>query len=166
MVDETSDLAWRTLRRLGVPRDLVDDSFQKVFLIVAERIDDIEPGSERSFIYGVTLRIARTYVRSRGREVLGFEPDQQATTQPGPEAALDRTRLIATCDRLLGLLDEDVREVFILHELEGLKGPEIAGLLDLPEGTVHSRLRRARLRVRAEVELLEKALASGEVGRG
>jgi RNA polymerase sigma-70 factor (ECF subfamily) len=41
-------------------------------------------------------------------------------------------------------MSEERREVFVLYELEGLTGPEIAKHLDLPLGTVASRLKRAR----------------------
>lgn len=164
--DQTQGLAWTLLRRFGVPADRLEDCFQQVFLIASERLDDIRPGSERAFIYGVAIRIARTHARSAWREVPQDELDLHAGVRPGADALLDQRRLIELCDRILSRLTPELREVFVLHELEGLSGAELATLLDLPQGTVHSRLRRARLCVRAQVEAIEAASSATEVVRG
>jgi RNA polymerase sigma-70 factor (ECF subfamily) len=166
ILDDTHDLAWRMLRRFGVPAERIEDLYQQVFLITAERLDDVLPGSERSFVYRVTLRVARTFLRSSGREVLGDEPDPRAGGELDADDLLDRRRLIEACDRIFGRLEPELREVFVLHELEGLSGSEIARLLRIPEGTVHSRLRRARLRVRGQVEALRAGSPSTEVRGG
>lgn len=164
--DDTQDVAWRMLRRFGVPADRIEDSFQQVFLIIGERLDDIRPGRERSFVYGVVVRIARSQLRATWREIPDEEPDLRASIHPGAEALLVRRRLVETCDQILGRLKPDLREVFVLHEIEGLSGAELARLLEIPEGTVHSRLRRARALVRAEVESLGTAPSPTEVSRG
>lgn len=164
--DETGDLAWRTLRRFGVPSQWVEDSFQRVFLIVSERLEDIAPGRERSFVYSVTLRVARTYSRMRGREVGGYDADDEIAHQVDVDTLVERARLVDVCDRILSRLSPDLREVFILHEIEGLSGSEIAELLGIPDGTAHSRLRRARLQVRSEVEGLPEHPTSLEVRGG
>lgn len=164
--DQTQALAWTLLRRFGVPSDRLEDCFQQVFLIASERLDDIRPGSERAFIYGVAIRIARTHARSGWREVPADEIDLQAGVRPGADTLLDQRRLVEVCDRILGTLTPQLREVFVLHEIEGLSGAELAKLLNLPEGTVHSRLRRARLCVRTQVEAIEAASSATEVSRG
>lgn len=164
--DQTQALAWTLLRRFGVPADRVEDCFQQVFLIASERLDDIRPGSERAFIYGVALRIARTHARSGWREIPADEIELEAGARPGADALLDQRRLVEVCDRILSRLTPELREVFILHEIEGLSGVELAKLLKLPEGTVHSRLRRARQCVRAQVEVIEAASAATEASRG
>jgi len=164
--DDTRDLAWRMLRRFGVPEERVEDLYQQVFQITAERLDDILPGAERSFVYSVTLRVARTFLRNKGREVLGDEPDRRAGSQLSADLMLDRRRLVKVCNHILGRLKPELREVLILHELEGFSGSEIARLLEIPQGTVHSRLRRARLRVRGEVEALGAASPPAEARGG
>lgn len=164
--DQTQGLTWSLLRRFGVPADRLEDCFQQVFLIASERLDDIRPGSERAFIYGVAIRIARTHARSGWREVPQEELDLQAGVRPGADTLLDQRRLIELCDRILSRLTPELREVFVLHEIEGLSGAELATLLELPQGTVHSRLRRARLCVRAQVEAIEAGSTATEVIRG
>ena len=52
----------------------------------------------------------------------------------------------------LGLLKEDQRSVLVLREMEGLDYDAIAGILDVPVGTVRSRLHRARTQLKEELE--------------
>jgi len=151
---ETHDLAWRVLRRFGVPAALLEDAFQQVYLTTAERLDDIAPESERAFVYGVTLRVSRSIFRQVSREVLGDEPDLHAGTHPGTEALLDQKRLAETCDEILRHMPQKFRSTFVLHEIETLSTAETARVLGIPQGTVSSRLRRARELFRTEVEAL------------
>jgi RNA polymerase sigma-70 factor (ECF subfamily) len=58
-------------------------------------------------------------------------------------------------DRVLGQMEVDLRTVFVLHEFEELNMSEIAGVLEIPRGTVASRLRRARQEFRERVIALQ-----------
>src|SRR5690348_5926443 len=66
---------WRFLRRLGVPRDLIDDAAQEVFLRAASKFAVVKPGSEKSYLFGVSVHIAREIRRKFGREQLVDDPD-------------------------------------------------------------------------------------------
>jgi hypothetical protein len=52
MVERDYRLIWRLLRRMGVREQAVDDATQQVFTVAAERLADIDPRSERSFVFG------------------------------------------------------------------------------------------------------------------
>ena len=67
-----------------------------------------------------------------------------ADPAPLPDQALEQQRNRELLDLVLDMLDADERTVFVLYELEGLSSPEISELLEIPVGTVASRLRRAR----------------------
>src|SRR4051812_40957718 len=61
--EEHFDLVWRTLERLGVASSAVDDALQDVFLVVHRRLGGFEGRSSlRTWIFGITLRIASDYV--------------------------------------------------------------------------------------------------------
>jgi RNA polymerase sigma-70 factor (ECF subfamily) len=77
-----------------------------------------------------------------------------------PEEILEERRFRALLDALLEALPSNLRQVFVLYELEGLQMIEIAKLLEVPPGTVASRLRRARAEFGRKVRLL-KARQSG-----
>ncbi len=141
---------WRSALRLGLPEDAADDAAQQVFIVLARRIDDVEEGAEKSFLYRTTTHVVAELRRSHARRVArvrgGDDEELAAATDPdpGPDEALERKRARALLDTVLDQLDDDVRQVFVLFELEHLAVPEIARLLDIPEGTASSRLRRGR----------------------
>jgi RNA polymerase sigma-70 factor (ECF subfamily) len=144
MITADYRLIWRLLRRLGVPEHTVDDATQQVFLVAAERLDDIRPESERAFAFGTALRVAQSLRRRAARETFDADADRNASSLPGPDELSDQRRARQTLDRLLSELPDDLRAVFVLFELEGMTSPEIAELAGIPLGTVASRLRRAR----------------------
>jgi RNA polymerase sigma-70 factor (ECF subfamily) len=147
-------LVWRVVRRLGLPVDAADDAAQHVFLIAAERLDDILLGSERSFVFGTALRLARTYKRKLARELPSEEGDRAPSPLPRPDELADQKRARDILDMVLEELPEELRTIFVLFELEGLTTPEIAQLCQIPVGTAASRLRRAREKFREHVATL------------
>lgn len=141
---ENFRLIWRLVRRLGLPETAADDAAQQVFLIAAERLDDIVQGSERAFAFGTALRVARTAQRKLGREAPTDASDLERSPLPSPDDLADQKRARDMLDAVLERMPEDLRTTFILFELEGLKTREIAEVASIPLGTVASRLRRAR----------------------
>lgn len=148
LVRDHFDLVWRLLRRLGVPATLVEDAAQEVFLVAARRVDAIALGSERSYLFGTALRVARAVRRKQTRDSARLEPlaDDAPSEQRSPEELIDQRRDLELLDQVLTRLEESERTVFVLFELEGLTLGEIAGLTGARRGTVASRLRRARAR--------------------
>jgi RNA polymerase sigma-70 factor (ECF subfamily) len=137
---------WRTLRRLGVAESAVDDAAQQVFLVTADRVDRIAPGCERTFLTGVALRVAANARRSasRRRDEPAERIAEQHTEVPDPEQLLEQKQRREQLDRWLDVLPLEQRAPFVLFELEGFSLAEIAASLDLPLGTVKTRLRLAR----------------------
>jgi len=143
------DSVWRLLRRLGLDPASADDAAQQVFLVAARRLSDIDREKERSFLCGTATRVAaglRQKARRRGEEAL--ETDDAAegpSSQPtGADELVDRKRKRELLDRILGQMEEELRVVLVLAEMEDLGKREIADILAIPEGTAASRLRRAR----------------------
>jgi RNA polymerase sigma-70 factor (ECF subfamily) len=159
MFDAELAFVWRSLRRLGVPPSATDDAAQDVFLVASRKLADIEVGRERSFLFATALRIAanarRAYARRDARHDDGLE--HVVDPKPGPEALANRARARELLDRVLAMLELDLRAVFVLHELEEMSMAEIAVTLEVPPGTVASRLRRAREAFRAEVARIQEA---------
>jgi RNA polymerase sigma-70 factor (ECF subfamily) len=147
LVRDQSRNVWRALRRLGVPVDLLDDATQEVFIIVSRKLAFIEANAERSFIYGTALRVAANIRRSRQAQVhdqLSESAISLWPSEPDAEQLVHRKHLREMLDQILDQMSDDLREVFVLFELEKLTRSELAELLSLPAGTVASRLRRAR----------------------
>ena len=146
LVDAHVEFIWRLLRRLGVPAGDVDDAAQRVFWVAAEKLDAIVPGRERSFLSGVALNVAAHARRSsaRLREVSDEGVEEGADQGPDLETHVDMVRARVIADAVLGEMPFELRTVFVLFEVEELSTAEIADLLQVPPGTVASRLRRAR----------------------
>jgi RNA polymerase sigma-70 factor, ECF subfamily len=138
--------AWRTLRRLGVPEHDVDDAVQDAFLGAARRLGTVTVGREGAYLFGIVLRVAanRRRATARSREQLDDEVGGQEAPDPNAEQLLDHKRYRQLLDDILDGMELPLRSVFILHELDDFEMPEIAEMLEIPVGTVASRLRRAR----------------------
>ena len=67
LIEDNIRLVRHTLRRVGVPPSDIDDEAQRTLIIAARRIDDVEPGSERSFLVQVARNIGSHWHRSRAR---------------------------------------------------------------------------------------------------
>jgi RNA polymerase sigma-70 factor (ECF subfamily) len=136
---------WRSLRRLGVADPQLDDAVQDVFLVVYRRLADFEGRSSvRTWLFGIALRVAKDYRRTATRRPeapLSAEPQTNVTS---PQDAAEVAEQVALLHALLEKLDDDKRAAFILAELEGMSGPELAEALGVPLDTAYSRLRAAR----------------------
>lgn len=146
-VAEHYEFVWRSLRRLGVLEASADDAAQQVFCVYAKRVRDVLPGKDKTFLFGVVLRVAQSVRREHQRRAEVNDDDAMAaisTTEAGPDERLDEERARAVLDAVLAELPIDLRAVFVLYEIEELTMAEIATMLELPPGTVASRLRRAR----------------------
>jgi RNA polymerase sigma-70 factor, ECF subfamily len=137
---------WRLLRRLGVPEADIDDAVQTVFVVASDKLDRIEPSSERSFLFGVALRIQASLRRStsRRKEVDGSPLLGLVDPSTPVDEAVARREGIEILDRIVSTMPDDLRVVFVLCEIEEMTVPDAAALQGIPVGTAASRLRRAR----------------------
>jgi RNA polymerase sigma-70 factor (ECF subfamily) len=138
------------LRRLGVGPDEVDDLVQDVFL-VAHSKGGYSPGpaQPRSWLGAIALRLARGNRRARARrreDANSAAIDLASAAAKGPAEKLELQRSLQRVQDALETLDLDHRAAFILYELEGESCKAIAASLDVPVGTIYSRLHTARRR--------------------
>ncbi len=166
MVDAHHAFIWRSLRGLGVPQGAADDAAQHVFLVAAQKLDAIEQGSERAFLFRTAVGVAANARRAQAkRHEVQDEAllEAQVDHAPDPERQLERKEARAILDAILAAMPDDLRTVFVLFVLEGTPAPEIAELLGIPEGTVASRVRRAR---QAFQEMTKRFQARASTRRG
>ncbi len=140
------DFAWRSLRRLGVPPPALEDAAQDLFVVVNRRLNEFEGRSSlRTWIFSIAIRVAKEHARRHARQRLPVDLEPPQVPRP-PHELMEQTEAVALLDRLLGLLDEDRRAVFVLAELEQMSVPEIATAIGANVNTVYTRLRAARQR--------------------
>jgi len=159
MVVEHGTFVARTLRNLGVPARELDDCVQRVYIVADRRLDDIRFGCERAFLFRSAAHIAAHARRSlaRKREQLEEDPHPSRTPPLQPDELAERKQFRELLDTVLSGLSDELRGVFVLHTFEEMTMAEIAGLLELPPGTVASRLRRARAIFRERIEALKNS---------
>ena len=165
LVDRYLDFVARVLRNAGTPESEIDDDVQRTFIAVSNRLDDVRPDAEKSFLLQTALRMAAHARRTLARRREVHDSDAQLRVQGPlhPEQMLDQKRARELLDGVLAEMAFDLRTVFVLYELEELSMTEIAAALQIPSGTVASRLRRARAEFRERVSLLS-GVPHAEVG--
>lgn len=162
MFVEYHDFVWRTLLYLGVPRALVDDATQDVFLVVHRRFSAFDrTRSGRSWLYGIARRVASGYRRAGRNASKHFSPETPRDVGDEGQRTHERIEAVDLIERFLARLDEGKRRVFLLAELEGMSAPEIARALDLNVNTVYARLRAARRRLAVALDAEPKPHEEG-----
>jgi RNA polymerase sigma factor (sigma-70 family) len=132
------------LRGLGVAPPDLDDAAQDVFMVLVRRIADYDPDRPmRHWLAGMARRVARRYRERTRRTVVPFDP-QRGTVDADLEDQVRRAEARVVLEAFLSTLDPDRWEVFVLAEIEGLRGTEIAAELGVNLNTVYARLRSAR----------------------
>ncbi|MEI9937887.1 MAG: RNA polymerase sigma factor [Pseudomonadota bacterium] len=150
-------IVWRSLRRRGLSPDQAADATQETFMIALGRLADIPEDNERAFLMGTARRVAVTL----GRKTVRFQSDGDMDQRmSNARDADDKHAALQLCDIALSKLSPELAETFVLYEIEGLSSPEIAALLEVPLGSVASRLRRARDQFREVVTRIERGLLS------
>jgi RNA polymerase sigma-70 factor (ECF subfamily) len=142
---------WRVVRRLGVPEAMAEDVVQEVFLVARRRLPDYEGrGAPTSWLYGIARGVTANYRRGQARAErrLRVVSGPHGAAAPSPEDVVGRADAVALVERFLAGLDPDQREVFVLADIEGLSGPEVAEALGLNLNVAYSRLRLARRKLR------------------
>jgi RNA polymerase sigma-70 factor (ECF subfamily) len=137
----------RWVRSLGANDADIEDLTQEVFIIVRRKLEQFDGRNLPGFLYRITERTVRDYRRSawirnlfRNRRPL---PELAATGVDGLDAIQQRERR-TTLEAILAKMSEKRRTTFVLFEIEGYSGDEIAQIQSLPVETVWTRLHHAR----------------------
>jgi RNA polymerase sigma-70 factor (ECF subfamily) len=127
--------------------DEADEMCQRVFVLCWRKLDRFEGRAA----FGTWLyRLAVNAILSRRRE-LGTRRGREEENEAALENAVARppsSDLNMDFEGALSTLPEGCRQVFVLHDVEGYKHEEIAGMLDITAGTSKSQLHRARMLLR------------------
>lgn len=148
---------WRSARRMLASEADVEDAIQDTFSIAYRRFDRYDGSSRAStWLFGILRNVVRN--RSRGerrhqRRLAAFGEQLEARAAEPKLGLGERVLARRMLEGFLDELDADKRAVFVLAELEGMSGREIAACLEINANTAHSRLRAARRRFCQHFEL-------------
>ncbi len=152
--DDVYNLVFRMCRNSDDARDLA----QTALLRALESLSQFERRSAfRTWVYRIAVNVVLSDRRRQSLRRRAFDPTPRGDseiappTRPesGPEALTEHAEL---CERLAGALRElepEYRAAVVLVDIEGLDYAEVADMLDLPVGTVKSRVHRGRAALRA-----------------
>jgi RNA polymerase sigma-70 factor (ECF subfamily) len=145
------------LARAMTASDLdVDDMAQEAFVRAWRSLKGFRGDSAfRTWLYGIAMNVIRTH-RGRRSKLLGrfWSPSADEHGDPlerfaSEDAGAEQSVVLRDgIDQALRALPEELREALVLRDVQGLEYREIADALDVPIGTVESRIFRARQRLR------------------
>jgi RNA polymerase sigma-70 factor (ECF subfamily) len=139
----------RWLYALGVPKSDTEDLAQEIFLVVRRNLNRFDGGNLAGWLYRIAQLTVRDHRRRawfknlvlRRQEVdLSKLPHSAANPAVSYEDAETRRQV----QLLMAKMSEKLRTTFVLFEIEGYSGDEIAEIQDIPLGTVWTRLHKAR----------------------
>ena len=137
----------RVAQSLGTPGEELEDVCQDVFVVAFKKLSAFREGQIRTWLYRIAANVVSSRHRRRRLEralhsFLGTAP--AAEHAPGADRAVETRQAGELVSRALERMAPLKREVFVLYEIEGLSGAEIAELVGCPPETVRTRLFHAR----------------------
>ncbi len=155
LVERYQDRIFSAVRNYVYNQDDAIDVTQEAFVKAYAKISSFDAGSAfYTWLYRIAINTAIDFLRRRKSRPadsldddkyteIGFEPaSHDMRTDPLRVATLhEETR---TLRNAIGRLSDKLRSVLVLHDIEGLSQEEVAEILDVPVGTVKSRVSRAR----------------------
>ncbi len=154
LYDRHHEAMYRLISRmLRSERGEIDDLVQTTFLEAwksARRYSG--KGSVKSFLYGIAANTVRHHIRStrRRRDALADLPEP--VHGASPEMAVSRTQQISRLGAAVERLPHDLREAYVLCDLEDVPGVEAARILEVRPGTLWRRLHDARKFLREAID--------------
>jgi RNA polymerase sigma-70 factor, ECF subfamily len=154
--DERFGEVERWIRAFGGRSSDIADLAQEVFIVVFRRLPEFDGQNVGGWLYQITRRKMRDYRRLRW--VMHFFTERTAVTfesfavRADQLTQLENSEKQRLLERILNRLPAEQRAAFVLFELDGLTGAEIAEAQQVPINTVWARIHRARLKLQAVTE--------------
>lgn len=164
LIDHHRDRVYNVCYRILGHKHEAEDVAQEVFITVFKTITSFRGDSKLStWLYRIAVNHSKNRIKylarrhDRDRDPLDDAPISAADRLGGaspssPDRALEEVQLEASLTDAIRDLDEEHRVVVVLRDLEDLSIEEICDITGLPDGTVKSRLHRARLALRKKLQ--------------
>jgi RNA polymerase sigma-70 factor (ECF subfamily) len=158
LVTRYQDRLYNTIAQILGCRDEAYDVVQDAFVQAFLKLESFQrTAAFYTWLYRIAFNLAVTRRRrakpmasiDQARENAGEDP---VAANPDASDNLERQERAAQVHAALATLDEEFRAVLVLREMEGLAYEQIAAMLELPIGTVRSRLHRARIQLKEQLK--------------
>jgi RNA polymerase sigma factor (sigma-70 family) len=155
-MDQYGDLVWSLARRfLGNSADL-EDAVQEIFIEIWSNAGRYDPSiaKEVTFVATITRRRLIDRLRKNSRRPASEEYDDGLTHQNPEQTDANITSVeVGNVVKILDAMPNEQREILTLSVYEGYSHSEIANRLQMPLGTVKTRVRRGLLHIREQLEI-------------
>lgn len=158
LVSRYQDRLYNSLVHLLGSADGAQDAVQDAFVQAYVKLESFERASTfYTWLYRIAFNMAISRRRrqrptasiEQARELVGEEP---ADRTPAPGERLEQQERAAQVRAALDRLSPEHRSILVLREIEGCAYEQIAEVLDVPVGTIRSRLHRARQQLREQLK--------------
>jgi RNA polymerase sigma-70 factor (ECF subfamily) len=158
LVTKYQDRLYNTLVHVVGSADTAYDVVQDAFVQAYVKLETFERASAfYTWLYRIAFNLAMTRRRrekpsvsvEQAREDSGHEPLDHSDP---PEARMEQAERAGQVQAALAALSEEHRTILVLREVDGCAYEQIAEILNLPIGTIRSRLYRARLQLRDQLQ--------------
>lgn len=137
--------------RLSGRREEAEDIVQAALLRVERGLETYQPGNLRGWLSRITTNVFLDEARRKARrpvQALPEDPERVLEGAPAADEALAAADLPAYIQEAIATLPHDFRAALVLCDVVGMSYPEISEALDVPVGTVRSRIHRGRSALR------------------
>ena len=141
----------------------VEDLVQRTFLALLERSGELPEAGVRAYLFGIARKLLLRRFRDEYRSPIDAGSVSVADLRTSPSDIVDRRQHLQLLYRGLQALPLDLQIALELFYWESLTAAEIGAVLDLPEGTVRSRLRRGRELLAAQLRALPAAAVEADL---
>jgi len=161
------NLVYRTLGRSEDAEDIAQEAFVKAFLNIKKFKEE---SKFSTWLSKIVINLCMDKIREKANKEENLEEGVWLTIPQSsyysPEETVERLEIQERIKKAVMSLPEELRIVFVLREFEDLSYQEISEMLDIPIGTVESRLYRARMKLRSllkDLKTLEEVTEKSEV---
>jgi len=161
------NLVYRTLGRSEDAEDIAQEAFVKAFLNIKKFKEE---SKFSTWLSKIVINLCMDKIREKANKEENLEEGVWLTIPQSsyysPEETVERLEIQEGIKKAVMSLPEELRIVFVLREFEDLSYQEISEMLDIPIGTVESRLYRARMKLRSllkDLKTLEEVTEKSEV---
>lgn len=155
VVKQYADQIFRYVRNLVGDQHAAEDVAQRVFLNVYRNLGQFDQrrGRFATWIYRIARNAALNHLRDTKRSAILYGTSvPELSRESTPQSQAELREQFALLDQAVSRLPEHQRSAWVLFELEGMAHAEIAEIEGIPEGTVKSRISRARQSLRNALE--------------
>lgn len=156
VLDQYGDLVWSLARRFLGNSAEAEDAVQEIFIEIWSSADRYRPdlAGEVTFIATIARRRLIDRLRKNGRRPTSELYDENIASQnPDPVNRVTENVEVQNVVRVLEQMPEEHQKILALSIYEGYSHSEIAEQLDMPLGTVKTRVRRGLLHIREQLNL-------------